>query len=139
MAMAIRYQEPLSLVMYDLDFFKHINDTFGHPEGDRILKTFADILQHGTRKSDIVARIGGEEFALLLPKTSLVDAKRVVERIHRHQDASGFRATASGGIATYPIDGSTETELLQSADRALYAAKNAGRDRIFVACEQDAA
>jgi diguanylate cyclase (GGDEF)-like protein len=130
----------LSLVMLDLDDFKKVNDTLGHPAGDRCLQEFAALVRRGARDTDLAARYGGEEFAVVLPHATTEDARRVAERIRTtvHEfvflaDATPLRMTVSAGIATYPsypaID-SPET-LLLAADRALYRAKALGKDTTF--------
>ncbi len=136
---AKRYGMPLSLVMADIDHFKPYNDLHGHPQGDRVLKQVAGILTANTRQVDIVARYGGEEFALILPLTApepaLVVAdklRRSVEeaRIPRGDSIFGGSLTVSLGVATFPQDAATGPDLIQSADDALYAAKEEGRNRV---------
>ncbi len=126
----------LGLMLVDVDHFKSINDTLGHETGDAVLKSFAAKLTSCVRQEDTVARIGGDEFAIVLP-----DLKRpalageVAERIHRsvcsgiHHDGEDVMTSASMGIAVYPGDGCNQKELLKKADIALYEAKNAGRSR----------
>lgn len=129
-----------SLAIFDLDQFKQINDRYGHPVGDRVLKAFADALPGSIRKHDVVGRIGGEEFALLMPQTGKVTAVRVAERVRRELEAQGvavdgkrIEVTVSAGIASYGIDGLDWDALLTAADNALYEAKHAGRNRICAA------
>ena len=136
-----RYQHPMSVFLLDIDHFKKINDTHGHTAGDLVLKTFARRLRHSIRSIDYAARYGGEEFVLVLPETSLDDARELAERL-RHAIANvpvsidtdqGIRVTTSIGVATYPIHGSTWEELVSAADAAMYRAKNAGRNLVEVA------
>lgn len=124
----------LSLVMVDADYLKHVNDTYGHLAGDRVIRDMAVILLDAVRSIDTVARYGGEEFALLLPETgderALVVAERVRGQIeHQRHDGVPEPVTVSVGIATYPDDANTPTELIHKADLALYASKNRGRNR----------
>lgn len=140
-----RYGSSLSLLMIDADHFKNINDTFGHSVGDLVLAALAETGRTQLREVDIFARIGGEEFAILLPETSLDDAAVVAERIrasvessrlrvdqHRLEDASenDLQFTVSIGVACTDSQMQDVDTLLKLADRALYAAKNAGRNRI---------
>ena len=138
---AERYGVPLSLVFFDLDHFKGINDTLGHPAGDKILEEFSMLATGGARANDIAARYGGEEFAVILPHTELGMALRVAERIRRAVDAFTFNAddreahvTVSGGVATYPGSQGIDSmdALVRAADAALYRAKDQGRNRIVV-------
>jgi diguanylate cyclase (GGDEF)-like protein len=129
-----------SLAIFDLDRFKRLNDQYGHPFGDRVLKAFADVLRADIRKHDAVGRYGGEEFALLMPNTGKETAMRVAERVRRDLDARGItvdgkrvEVTVSGGIATYGVEGEDWDTLLSAADTALYEAKNSGRNRVVTA------
>ncbi len=136
-----RYDEPLALLMCDIDFFKHINDTFGHATGDVVLQKVAEIIHQTLRDTDIAGRIGGEEFAIMLVQTTLINAQEVAERLRQRIENSSIRLedghlvplTMSIGIATpvYPIE--TLATLLQHADQALYKAKRAGRNQICLA------
>jgi diguanylate cyclase (GGDEF)-like protein len=131
-----RSEQPLALVVADLDRFKAINDGFGHPAGDEALRRVSGLLGAEKRGSDTIARIGGEEFALVLPYTDRAGAQAMAERI-RHTIRSefadqGVALTASFGIAVFPDDGDTQNLLMRAADGALYAAKELGRDRIGV-------
>lgn len=132
-----RYPEPLSLLIADIDHFKKINDTYGHPVGDLILKRIAKILVRLTRSMDIVARYGGEEFVVALFKTESQQALRLAERIRKTVEATEFEiqgqilhVTLSIGVATCPEDTRTREELIQFADQALYHAKHTGRNRV---------
>lgn len=135
---AKRYYKPLSLVMFDLDYFKGINDQYGHPAGDKLLQEVGAVIKKGSREDiDLAARYGGEEFALLLPETDSEGAFFVAERIRKNIESQLFtehqiKINISGGIATYPIDAITYTELIDKADMALYQAKRGGRNRICV-------
>jgi len=135
---ARRYARPLSLVIVDLDYFKSINDQFGHSAGDGVLRGIAQILDHGTRRSDFLARIGGEEFAILLPETSLFEALHFAEKIRStiagstiRTEAAAHKVTVSIGVANVPHSSVTSAqELFNAADQALYRAKARGRNRI---------
>lgn len=130
---------PLALMMIDLDHFKNVNDTYGHQAGDEILKMMGDILKGFARAEDVACRYGGEEFLLLLPKMSLDTALERAESLRQNFSSSAlafgeFRlnTTLSVGVAIYPGHGKSADELLQSADRSLYAAKRSGRNRVEV-------
>jgi two-component system, cell cycle response regulator len=142
---AQRYSDPVSLLMLDLDHFKAVNDRFGHPFGDLVLRTTAELLRTSLRDPDICSRYGGEEFAIILPKTHLQGALAVSERIVRAMrqktyavadlpavpDATDLRVTVSIGIAFYPAKDVTSPDLLvKFADEALYRAKREGRDTV---------
>ncbi|MGA8049478.1 MAG: GGDEF domain-containing protein [Burkholderiales bacterium] len=129
-----------SLAIFDLDHFKRLNDRFGHPMGDRVLKNVVDIMRLTIRRHDLIGRYGGEEFALLMPNTGKDTALRVAERIRRGIELKGAEIggkrvdlTVSGGVATFQLDGHDWDSLLIAADNALYAAKNAGRNQIVAA------
>jgi diguanylate cyclase (GGDEF)-like protein len=128
LARARRAGQRLSVVMLDLDRFKAFNDAYGHAAGDKLLRMTAQCLQRGTRMTDIVARYGGEEFALVLEGCTAEDAQTLLERI-KTQLPEG--RTFSAGIAETDGDEQPGT-ILERADRALYAAKRAGRDRILI-------
>jgi len=129
---------PLCVAMLDLDYLKQFNDTFGHEAGDRVLRELGRLLRDKLRKSDISCRFGGEEFVLVLPGSTLADARQRVEEMRllvkglqvRHDDQILGRLTVSAGVAGSPEHGSTAAELLHVADAALYSAKQAGRDRV---------
>jgi diguanylate cyclase (GGDEF)-like protein len=136
---AQRYENPLSLVMLDLDHFKQLNDTLGHQAGDRVLKEFAMLVAGGARANDIAARYGGEEFSVILPHTDVAMAVRVAERIRNAvkefvfiEEESPSRITVSAGVATYPSSPHLDSldALIRAADLALYEAKRLGRDRV---------
>lgn len=129
-----------TLVVLDLDHFKRINDKWGHDAGDRALVTFADILRQHSRAGDVVARQGGEEFAILMKNTSLPDAKNGMERILQatrstkiEGPAGGFHLTVSAGMVEYRPAEESFSAAMSRADVALYNAKNAGRDQIKIA------
>jgi diguanylate cyclase (GGDEF)-like protein len=138
LARAGRFDEPLALLMADLDDFKRINDRWGHPFGDEVLREFAAALSHSIREIDLAGRWGGEEFAVVLPGTDLEGGAALAERIRNHlltrsvtaPDGERVRVTASFGLAAYP-DVRSKDELVAAADAALYEAKRAGKDRVF--------
>ena len=131
---ARRYERPLSLAIIDVDHFKSINDEHGHDAGDAVLRGVAKIIGGGTRQTDFVARIGGEEFAILLPETPLFEALQFAEKVRSSiaaQDVAGHHVTISIGIANIPHSGVSEMRyLFNAADQALYRAKNGGRNRV---------
>jgi diguanylate cyclase (GGDEF)-like protein len=132
--MAERLQQPLSLVMFDIDHFKQFNDRFGHPAGDELLRQVAQVLRESARAYDVAARYGGEEFALLLPNTALEQAVQVAERLRQQIRAienPHAPVSASFGVATYRR-GMPPATLVYEADAALYRAKRGGRDRVCV-------
>jgi diguanylate cyclase (GGDEF)-like protein len=137
--LAQRHQTELSCMMLDLDLFKEVNDTCGHPFGDLVLKGTAKQILHEARTTDTVARYGGEEFAILLPNTDLEGATRIAERIraraqeYTHQDKDvAMRVTISIGLASNRAHSPQRPEeLLSFADRALYQAKKAGRNKVI--------
>jgi diguanylate cyclase (GGDEF)-like protein len=136
-ARATRQGQPLSMVVFDIDHFKRVNDSFGHLAGDRILAHVAGLLNSQKRDEDVLGRIGGEEFVLLLPQQTAADALEVADRLRLRVLASpvtlGTRpvtVTISGGVSTFPVDGDGWEEVFLAADERLYAAKHAGRNRI---------
>ncbi len=133
------YGDPLSLLMLDVDHFKHYNDTNGHPAGDDVLRVVADVLRKSFRRTDMVARYGGEEFAVVMSGLKKNQAYLLAERLRAQIEETHFefgssqplgRVTISAGVATFPQDGTTGEELIWSADHALYEAKRAGRNRV---------
>jgi diguanylate cyclase (GGDEF)-like protein len=145
MAMARRKDTPLGFIMLDLDHFKEINDMYGHEVGDRILKQFARTVTQSMRETNLTARLGGEEFVVLLPDTGPSACQVVAERIRRavaHMNMPQIKGknlpqiTVSLGIAVYPEHGGTLEEMLQSSDRALYESKRAGRNRATLYVEE---
>jgi diguanylate cyclase (GGDEF)-like protein/PAS domain S-box-containing protein len=133
LARAQRRESPLALVLLDLDHFKDVNDKFGHPVGDQLLKDFAHALTTSVREAHLVSRVGGEEFAVILPGLGLVEAELIAKRVQEQARSAGLLTTASAGVATFPLDGMTVNELMRAADWALYAAKRAGRNRVLCA------
>ena len=132
-----RYYRPLSVLMIDVDHFKSVNDRYGHAVGDQALIAVANACLEGKRTSDIVGRLGGEEFAMLLPETDLYQARIVAERIRKCVAARSlmahavhFKVTASVGFAAATVSMSGFEALLNAADEALYQAKDQGRNRI---------
>lgn len=129
-------KEPASLILIDIDFFKNVNDNYGHQAGDSVLVWFAGFLSSQLRKSDVVARYGGEEFAILLintPKTRAVEVAEELRRDIAAQSGSatqGIEVTASFGVATFGDDAITVDGLISKADKALYSAKAQGRNRV---------
>lgn len=130
----LRFDRPFTLLMIDIDNFKNLNDTFGHDAGDDAIRRISRVLREGTRGIDLAARIGGEEFAVLLVETGLSAGVEVAERlriaIKALETPSGGRITASFGVAECPSDAQTASEILKAADVALYEAKRSGRDRV---------
>ncbi len=123
---------PLSLVEVDVDEFKRINDRHGHAAGDAALVAVADALMRSVREGELVARIGGEEFAIILPNTDAETSLTIADRCRRSLTAEGYTGpelTLSAGVATYPMHATDAEGLLRAADAALYAAKTAGRNQ----------
>src|SRR3954464_5055953 len=132
---ALRSSRPLSIVVGDLDHFKHLNDRFGHAAGDLALRRFGEIASSASRRIDAVARIGGEEFALLLPDTEQHAAYLLAERLRRavkEPGVDGELPTVSFGVASFPTHAADAEALMHAADQALYAAKAMGRDRSVI-------
>lgn len=134
-----REDQPLSLVMIDIDHFKQLNDTYGHPAGDLVLKELAALLLRHLRSEDIVCRFGGEEFVAILPGAPLLTAAQRAEswrlafqELHIVYEDQVLTSTLSMGIAEYPRHGATSEDLLFQADSAMYMAKRAGRNRVMV-------
>lgn len=132
---AKRGKQKLSLLIIDVDFFKNINDTYGHVKGDEILKRLAQVIMSQIRQSDIAARFGGEEFIILLPETPVAKAKTLTTRLRnkiKHDVIlKKYKLTVSGGLTQYK-KGDSEKRLKERADKALYQAKETGRDKIVV-------
>lgn len=136
---AQRYGTPFSLLMLDLDEFKTINDQFGHEAGDRMLQCIANTLTANIRQTDLLARMGGEEFSVILPNTGIQDAVRLAERLRQAVEATGcpisdrqMNVTVSVGVASYQESISFLDDLLRDADTAMYRAKNQGRNRVVI-------
>jgi len=135
MARAGRAGAPLAVLLLDVDRFKEINDTDGHHAGDAALQSLGGLLATETRRGDIACRYGGDEFAIVLPNTTVDAAVERAEEIRSRFAAAkpARRITLSVGVASFPWDGRTEAEILRAADRALYAAKDSGRDCVRTA------
>lgn len=134
---AHRYGRPLSVIMLDADYFKKINDRYGHPAGDAVLVSIVQICQSCLRTSDFIARFGGEEFAICLPETDIDMARMVAERIRLSiagnqvlHEGEAISFTLSLGVASVEAPDDTITILLSVADQALYRAKSEGRNRV---------
>jgi len=138
-ARATRHGHPLSLALLDIDHFKSINDTYGHPAGDAVIQTVAEVFQAGIRQSDVACRYGGEEFALIMPATPPDEAGKLCERIREFVEAMRFprhperTVTISIGVAGSP-GGCTLTadQWIEAADKCLYHAKKSGRNRVNI-------
>lgn len=144
---ARRYNRPLSLILLDIDHFKRINDTYLHVAGDAILRQMAAVLREILRGSDVAARYGGEEMAIICPETGANDARTLAERIRATVEMRRFalptgsepheiEITISLGVATVPTHATSDAILVEQADKALYAAKTAGRNRVCMAAER---
>jgi len=134
-----RYNSPFVLIFFDLDYFKKVNDTYGHSKGDEVLRFFSIILRNNLRGIDIPCRWGGEEFAILLPETDITGGKIVAERIRQELQNSEIKdgdevlkITVSGGMTTVPPFAKSIEEIIERADKALYSAKEKGRNRIEI-------
>jgi two-component system chemotaxis family response regulator WspR len=141
--MVRRYGSNLTVVMFDLDHFKSVNDRHGHVAGDQVLRQFGQIMSRTARETDLVARYGGEEFSVLLPNTSAAQGQRLAERVRKSTEGHLFdvpngggpaHVTVSAGVATFPINDriAEPPDLVQAADDALYRAKGMGRNRSHV-------
>ncbi|HTX02492.1 MAG TPA: diguanylate cyclase [Candidatus Acidoferrales bacterium] len=141
LARAARSKVPIAVIMLDIDHFKKFNDTFGHEAGDQVLKGVAEVLATSMRRGDVAGRFGGEEFLLIMPGADLERAmsrsdtmRETIASIELAQAGQKLgRVTASFGVAIFPDDGETAHSLVQTADKALYAAKAAGRNRVLAA------
>ena len=136
---AQRFKYPISLLMIDIDHFKHYNDTYGHPQGDMVLREIAGIIKKNVRTYDLAARYGGEEIVVMLPYTTSQQAYPLAERLRRSVAEFPFvglsrtehvKVTISLGIASFPANAKTKADLIEKADQALYLAKEEGRNRI---------
>jgi diguanylate cyclase (GGDEF)-like protein len=135
---ARRYATPLAVIMVDIDQFKRINDEFGHLLGDEVLRQVSSIFHQQLRKIDVVCRYGGEEFAILLSQTDHTQALAVAEKLRRMVECWQFPGVArpvtiSSGVSAFPLHGITRDEIVKAADAGLYAAKQAGRNRVVMA------
>jgi diguanylate cyclase (GGDEF)-like protein len=140
MGRAARYGKPLSLVMLDIDDFKKFNDTHGHPAGDKVLVTVAEILRDTLRECDLAFRYGGEEFVAILPETGVEEALVAAERVRANIEYGSTRGlhgvtetgvTVSVGVAAYPRDGRDGDGLLKAVDALLYKAKGQGKNTVY--------
>ena len=136
---AERFDQPLSVILTDLDKFKNVNDTYGHPVGDMVLRGFSKVLSGAMRETDMVARYGGEEFAIICEQTETEGALRLANRIREELAAQVFetdigdlRVTCSLGVATFPFHAKEKSALVEASDQALYGAKEGGRNRAIV-------
>ncbi len=138
---ALRYNRPLTVIMADIDHFKSVNDAHGHFYGDEVLQTVAAIMDRNLRKTDILARFGGEEFVVLLPEIDKQHGMKVAEKLRRAVERYPFpkgapenqnKITLSLGLSSFPEDATTGEVLLEFADKALYRAKTRGRNRVIV-------
>jgi diguanylate cyclase (GGDEF)-like protein len=131
-----RYSTPFSVILFDIDDFKNLNDTYGHQAGDEVLRALAEVLKATSRKTDVVARYGGEEFIAVLPNTPKKEALKLASRIKEAVEKTVFlnkeavRITMSGGVANFPKDAKDSKSLLYAADMAMYKAKAAGKKQI---------
>lgn len=135
---SLRYNEHLALAIVDLDHFKKCNDRYGHAFGDYVLIKASDMLRSKLRETDFAGRYGGEEFLIAMPATNKNNAYQVIERLRSSMkdlkfEKPGFSVTLSGGISSFPDDGITIDKLLKIADKALYIAKNTGRNKTVIA------
>ena len=134
----VRYNHPLSLIMFDIDFFKRVNDTYGHQCGDFILQSVSSEIKKTIRKGDILARYGGEEFCCVLPETAIEGATLLAERFRKNiEDKTcpyhefNVKVTISLGVAPISAEVSTPETLMRIADQRLYKAKESGRNRVI--------
>ena len=139
LARATRESYPLCVIMMDLDYFKDVNDTYGHEAGDVVLKTLAETVIRKSRHGDFVCRYGGEEFVLVMPNINIEKTRERAEDLHATINALNIQygrfnltTTISMGIAWYPAHGTTKEALMRAADMAMYIAKNTGRNRVII-------
>jgi diguanylate cyclase (GGDEF)-like protein len=137
-------RQSLSLLILDVDYFKRVNDTYGHPQGDDLLRKVGEVIRQHARKVDICCRYGGDEFVVLMPETIKAEAAMVAARLRQAIEEMEFivdhkvvRITASIGVAGYPQDVSDKAALVQAADTAMYAAKHSGRNNVMLAGRTD--
>jgi len=132
---ARRYTHPLSVVMFDIDHFKHVNDTYGHQCGDYVLRSTADLISKSMRKVDFFARYGGEEFIILAPGVDLKGAQKFAEKLRKKMEGHIFekasKVTISIGVAEF-VSSDNRESLIERADSAMYRAKNNGRNRVEI-------
>lgn len=143
-ARARRFREIFSIIMLDVDHLKEYNDVHGHLRGSEVLRRLAQLMMAELRGADVVAKYGGDEFVVILPQTDRDGARVLVERMRRSIEShefpgveTGMRITSSMGIAEFPRDGEASRDLLESADKALYDAKRAGRNRVTAGAEPE--
>jgi diguanylate cyclase (GGDEF)-like protein len=136
----MRSETSSTLIMLDIDHFKKVNDTYGHPAGDDVIKALGEIIKKATRETDIPGRYGGEEFAIILPDTPIANVEFVAERIRRLveklvvvHDEIEISFTISLGVAGFSTKYKSQTQWLEAADKALYKAKQSGRNRVVLA------
>jgi diguanylate cyclase (GGDEF)-like protein len=138
---SIREGSPISIFLFDIDNFKHYNDTNGHDEGDTLLKELSEVIRTVTRKNSVIVRYGGEEFIVMLPGISKEDAfiyserlrEKIAEYPFRHRETQPLgRVSISGGVASFPVDGDSIYKVIQLADMSLYKAKAEGRNRVIM-------
>jgi len=143
---AVRYQQPLSLLLIDIDIFKHVNDHYGHPVGDQVLRHWGGLILSVVRASDIVARYGGDEILVITPSTPPLAAYALAERIRKHIELHKFflssdpnlksiSLTASIGVASLTDENAVHGKLLKETDQALYLAKSKGRNCVIASSE----
>jgi diguanylate cyclase (GGDEF)-like protein len=143
---AVRYQQPLSLLLIDIDFFKNVNDHYGHPVGDQVLRHWGGLILSVVRASDIVARYGGDEILVITPSTPPLAAYALAERIRKHVELHKFflssdpnlksiSLTASIGVASLTDENAVHGKLLKETDQALYLAKSKGRNCVIASSE----
>ncbi|MFH1368043.1 MAG: diguanylate cyclase [Elusimicrobiota bacterium] len=132
-ARAERYKHPLTIAYIDVDDFKSVNDNYGHHEGDRLLGALAKVISESVRNTDMVSRIGGDEFVIMFPETYLEDSKNVVNKIvgkySEAEENKGYRSTLSIGVATFIRPSRDAEGLVRKADEAMYLAKRTGKNR----------
>jgi len=142
---ARRFSRPLTVVLADLDLLRDINNRHGHLTGDQMIRRVADAIRGALREYDVPARFGGDEFAILMPETTLAEAMTVAERVRRGVEAIGLKlsdgttvaASVSIGVSVFPGHAGTASELLAAADRAVYQAKALGRNRVCAFADRE--
>jgi diguanylate cyclase (GGDEF)-like protein len=145
MSRSSRFGHSFSLLMIDIDAFKRFNDTFGHPQGDAVLRSLGSLMRSMSREGDVPCRVGGEEFAFILPETAKSDAFTFAERFRRGVEQSimapdsSYPITVSIGLAAFPEDGKSIEEILWAADEALYESKRGGRNRVTLSNRREPA
>jgi diguanylate cyclase (GGDEF)-like protein len=142
--LALLSKKSIAVMMIDIDHFKKINDQYGHPAGDHVLRSASELMKTMVRSTDVVARYGGEEFCMVLPDSSAAEAQILAERLRQkyealvmHWNGESFNSTISIGIADTHHSGSDFSKLVQHADQALYRAKTMGRNRVEIFSSAD--